>query len=112
MDTTYPFTGVIYKDWLPGWHPDSVKDGDKYVPGSWDPVEANTDYDVGWYYAPISTLIWNHNYMCLKGLWGRTQIPYSRTPDVSDATNNLRRWRGDKKEGHYKGLILHYVPQE
>ncbi|KAJ3539750.1 hypothetical protein NM208_g5361 [Fusarium decemcellulare] len=100
-ETTRPFIGVVYKDWVPAWHPDRIGDGDKYVPGDWTPIEGNPDGVIGWFYSPISSLIWYYDAMCVEGLWGKKPwLPYKRPPNVSNETTDLRKWRGDKAEGH------------
>ncbi|EEU43451.1 uncharacterized protein NECHADRAFT_82758 [Fusarium vanettenii 77-13-4] len=78
-ETTFPIIGVLYKDWLPAWHPDRIGHEGKYVPDDWTPIEGNTEGDVGWFYCRIVSLGWYYDEMCVRGLWGKTP----RLPCVS-----------------------------
>ncbi|KAJ4211831.1 hypothetical protein NW759_012121 [Fusarium solani] len=102
-ETTFPIIGVLYKDWLPAWHPDRIGHEGKYVPDDWTPIEGNTEGDVGWFYCRVVCLGWRYDEMCVRGLWGTTpRLPCGRPPYVVHAPSRLRRWRGDKAEGHYR----------
>ncbi|KAI8665290.1 hypothetical protein NCS56_00964400 [Fusarium sp. Ph1] len=62
-ETTFPIIGVLYKDWLPAWHPDRIGHEGEYVPDDWTPIEGNTEGDVGWFYSRVVCLSWRYDEM-------------------------------------------------
>jgi len=104
-DGVAPFVGVLWKNWLPAWHPDVLR-GEAYEAEDMEPVEGNPDGEVGWFYCPLWKLVEVYDRLCTWDSWHRA-YGNVRPPEVlGEGASEEWEWTAEDEAGHSEGALV------